>query len=681
MASQAEIDLIVNATRTLDRLEDDLRQIVRIAEARAPRIDLDVDVDRGSTRRVTAGLLSVTRGLTGLVSAGSAVGSIPPIMAAVAASVQTILPAAALATSAMTSMALVSGTLKLAFNGVEDAITAAFDPEATEEYAEALEKLAPEARDFVEELRGMRSQLRNVQQLVQQNFFRGFDDSLRDLAQNTSPALTRALDATSRSLNTMAREAASAASELGRRGILGQALDSATASLENLERVPAQATTAFGQLAAASGPAMERVTRAVQRAADRIAGRLAAAFESGDLERAIDDAVSAIAQLGRIGGNILSGLGNIIGGVTSKGQGLFFILEDLSEAFERLTESEEFQTILSELVLTAQTLVDNVLPLLERAFEALAPVIKEIGPPLRDFLDTLGEELKPVIDELAPVLLDLAKIFKEQMPFAIEITKTALQILVIALQALHVLLNGIILPAVRTVARAFDDYGGVVKGVTGDVDDAVGGMTSRFSDFQLSMNADVIRIISRVGEIPGAFASLTRSAFDTVFQTTAAFGTLPGRLIQVVAGLASSMFAIGQQIVNGLVGGMLSMLGRVQSIAQEIASTVSEAVTGLLQISSPSRLFRDIGIDTVAGLIQGIERSLPDLAAASLRMGDVVVSGGTPGTSVLSLPTQVAAVPSVTVQIGNTVIDDHIRVITRTERDFRDRRLAQGVRR
>lgn len=682
MASQAEIDLIVNATRTLSRLDDDLRRIVRLAEARAPSVSVDVDVDRGSARQVTSALLGITRGIAGVVSVGAGIGSIPPLLAGVAAAAQTIAPAAAIATSAMTTMALVGGTLKLAFQGVSDAVSAAFDPDGAEEYAEALKKLAPEARSFVEELRGMRKELRDVQQRVQNNFFRGFDDALSRLAKTTAPSLTQALDATSKSLNRMALGAAETATELGRNGTLGQALESATASLQDMERVPGQATLAFGQLAAASGPAMERISRAVARAADDISGRLATAFETGALEESIDQALSAIAQLGRIGGNLLSGLGNIIGGVTSQGQGLFFILEDLSEAFERLTASKEFQTILNELVLTAQALVANVLPLLQEAFVQLAPVIAELGPPVRDFINQIGPELIPIIKELGPILLDLAVIFREQMPLAIELAKTALQVLNLVLKALHVVLAGIIIPIVQAAAIAFRDYGGIVKSVTGDVDTSVSRLAVRFATFQTRVNASVQSVIGKLGEFAGAFGRMTSAALDAVVQTTLIFGRLPGMVVSAVAGLGARLFAVGQDVIMGLVSGMASMLGQVRSIAMEIADTVAGAVTDLLKISSPSRVFIGIGRDTVSGFIEGIRRALPELASTAAQMGHVAVAGGaitSRDSGDFRMPEMRA--PSVVVQIGNKVIEDHIKVVTRAERDFRDRRLAQGVRR
>lgn len=694
-APDIDLTALLNRTRSLAGLRRDLNNLVD--DVTRPDVDINArlrvdrdglrDADRLSnslgdvTRQARSALGSFLRLAGGSTALAGAMGSLAPLLAGVVGAIQSIAPAAALGTQAMLSMQLVSGTLKLAMVGVEDAITAAFDPEKAEEFQEALKKLAPEARDFVVELRDMSKELREVQQRVQNNFFRGFDDALEKLASTTGPAVSRALDSTSKALNRMALGAASAATELGRNGTLGQALESSVASLENLERVPGQATTAFGQLAASSGPAMERVTRAVQRASDRISGRLAAAFESGALEAAIDDAVSAIAQLGRIGGDILGGLRNTFAGLTQDGRGLFDILESITQAFEDVTASREFQSILGELALTADTLVKNILPLLREAFVQLAPVIEELGPPLRDFINEIGPELIPIIQELGPILLDLAVIFREQMPLAIELAKTALQVLSLVLKSLHVLLSGIIIPIVQGVARAFDKYGGIVKSVTGDVDKSISSLAVRFANFQTRVNGSIQTVISKIGEFAGAFGRMTSAALNAVVQTTAIFGRLPGMVVSAIAGLGARLFSVGQNIVLGLVRGMSSMLSRVRDIASEIASTVSSAVTNLLKIHSDSRVFIDIGQYTVSGFIEGIRRSLPELASTAAEMGFVTVAQGTPGQASGPRPRAVSTMPAITVQIGNQVIKDYIRIVTRTENDLRDRRLATGTRR
>lgn len=466
MASDAEIDLLVNASNALRDLERDLDRLVnqaeasadpvliaatldrtlalrnmrreldeavRVAQAGAPdiRVRADVDIDDDDIGRVNnfkVGLqtLAVMAGRSigpiaglagGLAKAGAVAGTAAPLLAGVVVAVESILPAAALATSGLLTLKLATTTVQIAMVGVKEAIATAFDPDASpEDLAKAMEKLGPHARSFVKELAGMRKGFKALQIDVQNRLFANLDTALERTAKSVLPSLHGALDRTADSLNDMAKGTAAAAQDLGDRGILGTALAHSTGALSKLERVPGQVVTAFGQLAAASGPALEGLATRAGSVADRIAEKLSGAFESGALEEAINVAISNVDQLGRVAGNVFRGIGNVIKGLSVDGQGLFGTLEKISQAFEDLTASKEFQSALQALSETMGVLVKTVLPLLSDAFKALLPVIEILAPPIQDFIRFLGEQLAPVIEEIKPVLEELAGAFIKLLP-------------------------------------------------------------------------------------------------------------------------------------------------------------------------------------------------------------------------------------------------------------------------
>lgn len=488
MASDAEVDLIVNATRalaglqadldrlvqtaenntdpvrvqaalnqliSLRRVEDDLQQVIRTAQARADTITIRADVDTddadrdarrlgdtlGNLGRTAGSVLGPLAGLAGSIgTAGAAAGSAAPLLAGVVVAVESILPAAALATSGLLTLKLATATVQIAMIGVKEAIATAFDPDATpEELADSLKKLGPHAKSFVQELQGMRKGFKAIQVDVQNRLFANLDKSLERTAKAVLPSLHGALDRTADSLNDMARGAASAAQALGEKGILGSALASSTGALSKLERIPGQAVTAFGKLAAAAGPAMEGLAARLGGVADRISEKLDRAFESGALEKAINEAVSNLDQLGRVAGNIFSGIRNIIKAVTVDGEGLFGTLEKVSQAFEELTASKEFQGALKALSQTMGVLVTTVLPLVQTAFQALLPIFEILAPPIQDLIKHLGEELQPVIAGLAPVLESLAVAFVKLIPVLTPIIDLGLKLIELVLPILTVL--------------------------------------------------------------------------------------------------------------------------------------------------------------------------------------------------------------------------------------------------
>jgi phage-related protein len=412
----------------------------RIRNFREQIENLDASTSRFSLRGA-ASLRTFATALAGLTVAG---GSAVNALVGVALAVEQLAPAAAVGTSAILTQKLALGTLKLALLGVADAVKSAFDPNVKpEKLAKQIEALAPEAQKFVKQLQDMRKELTGVQQGVQNRFFQGLDEDLKSLANTLGPTVTPALNRTADSLNNMARSAVGAALQLGKSGVLGQALTGATTALQNLEKVPARAVSSFGFLAAAASPALDRITTAVDKVSLRIQDKLAAAFKSGALEKAIDGAIDTFAQLGRTLGNFGSGLRNIFDLIGQSGGGLFFILERVSQAFEDLTKTQGFQDALLALSKTASVVANTVLPLLSQAIQALGPIFKIIAPPIQTLVKTLGDAFGKVLTALAPVLEAAAK---------------AVGTLVVALSPLLTLageLIAAILPALTPVFEAF----------------------------------------------------------------------------------------------------------------------------------------------------------------------------------------------------------------------------------
>lgn len=691
-----DIDLtaVLNRTRSLRNVRRGLDEVANTARRTLPDIDVDVDVDRdsiGDASRLLSGLgrtaLRTSQGLGILVASSAALGvalnALAPIVVGVATAAAQIAPAAAIGVSGMATMQLAAGTLKLAMVGVEDAITSAFDPEVKpEDLAEQMKRLAPEARKFVEELVDMRKELRDIQQRVQNNFFRGFDDALKELSGSVGPAFTRALDQSSRSLNRMALGAADAADTLGDNGTLGRALDSSTASMQALERVPGQIVLGLGQLAAAAGPSMERLARAVRSKADEISGRLSAAFESGRLEDAIDKAVDTIAQFGRSVGNILSGLGNIFRGLTSDGGGLFDTLEKISEAFEKLTASREFQSILTELSSTADVLVANVLPLLREAFAQLAPVIEELGPPVRDFIKQVGPELIPVLKELGPILVDIAKILRDQMPFAIEFTKAALQALSLILNLFHRLLSNVVAPAVRLVARILNsEYVDAIAAASRLTFDKIQVIVRKFEDFRSTVSRAIGLAKDNLGSFTVAVANFAGNIFQAIGNVIRIFTDMPGQIRRAVGNLGGLLLDAGRQAVQGFINGLLQKLAELESVARKIADVVRRGVTATLGIFSPSRVFIEIGENTVAGFVKGLEKSLPDLQVQAQRMGLTVAGAPSTRAAPVILPARREEPPVFYVSIGNERLRAFVDTRVGMAQRGREAQLVKGVRR
>lgn len=428
--------------------------------------------DRGVTGRATLASRALTalRGtMTGVGSAAAGLagrlgpmlaqlGSAVPIVAGLAATLESIVPAATVAATGILAVVTVSSTLKLAMHGVGDAISAAFDPGTKPaELKEALAGLAPPARQFVLALRSLQPQLHALQQSVQGEVFAGLGAQMRTLASAVLPTLQVQLANAGMVLNGMASGAIDAATKLGRSGVLGRALDGVTNGLYDLQAVPGQVVTALGQLAAAGAPLFQRLTAAAGKAATGISAKLSAAFSSGGLSDAINTAVGVLKQLGTVIGNVGSIIGSVFKAAGTAGGSWLGILQDITGAMKTAFASPEVQGALGALFSTMRVLGQTVGPLVGQALKVLGPVLVALAGPAQVLVKALGAALQPVIKALGPVLLSAAQ--------AVGALVVSLSPLLGVVGSLIAQLLPILTPVLDLLTSVFLDLAGPIKQV------------------------------------------------------------------------------------------------------------------------------------------------------------------------------------------------------------------------
>jgi hypothetical protein len=111
------------------------------------------------------------------------------------------------------------------------------------------------------------------------------------------------------------------------------------------------------------------------------------------------------------------------------------------------------------------------------------------------------------------------------------------------------------------------------------------------------------------------------------------FSDLPGRAARAVGSTSSLLFSAGADLLGGMISGVQSMAGRlVSSVTGPVGDAISKA-KGLLGINSPSRVFREIGRQTVQGLEQGLSRTAGVQRAAAALAGATTDGFGSVGLS------------------------------------------------
>ncbi|MEU5477429.1 phage tail tape measure protein [Streptomyces mirabilis] len=96
--------------------------------------------------------------------------------------------------------------------------------------------------------------------------------------------------------------------------------------------------------------------------------------------------------------------------------------------------------------------------------------------------------------------------------------------------------------------------------------------------------------------------------------------SLPGRIKSVLGNLGGLLVGAGMDLIRGFIHGVSSMAGAAIDKVKSIGSSAVSGIKSILGISSPSKVFRQIGIYLNEGLIDGITGSTARVKAATRRV-------------------------------------------------------------
>ncbi|MFE5628481.1 hypothetical protein [Streptomyces sp. NPDC056543] len=397
--------------------------------------------DEGRRFGLSLGSLAGMAGRLGSLAASiggiaAKLGAAVPLAAGLAAAVGQIAPAAGVAVTGLIAVQLATKALKLGMIGVDDAVTAALDPEKAAEFEEALKKLSPSAQAFAKQVKALAPEFKKMQQAVQERLFKGLDKVLKDMGKTTLPVLKRGLVDAAGSLNAMAKGVGSAAITLSKNGTLGIAISGATKGLNNLSRIPRQFVTGLGQIGAAAAPVFDKLTAAAGGAFDKLSAKLTKAFESGAMQDAIERAIALIGDLADVAGNVLRIVGSVFGAAEVSGGGFLGVLKEITGQLADAFGSPEVQAGLKSIFGVMAQIGKSVGPVLVSLLKTLGRVFEVLGPPVEELVKHLGAGLLKIADALGPVLVELAKVVGEIVIAALPFVDLAADLVAAILPAL-----------------------------------------------------------------------------------------------------------------------------------------------------------------------------------------------------------------------------------------------------
>lgn len=322
MASRVVITVVAHARSALASLATVSASLARLAATSAMKAAPSMALLAGKI----AVIGSVALMATGVV--GNLLGAI-----------QLAAPAAIAAGSAM-------AVLKMSLSGVSEALSAGIEGD-TEKFNKALSKLPFEAKRAVMTLVDLQREWRRTQQVVQNNFFKGFREDVIPLSRALQPVADRWLPKIADSFARARTEVMKLLTEAAKSGQLDTIMGGVTRFIDGLLKSLTPLTQAFLEVADVASGSFGDIGDDIDGAAQKFADWIHQMKESGKLQEWRDKAIKTFGQIKDIAVNLGKTIGAIFGASSDSGANSMESMVKWSKDLSDWANSSEGQGVIS----------------------------------------------------------------------------------------------------------------------------------------------------------------------------------------------------------------------------------------------------------------------------------------------------------------------------------------------
>ncbi|MGW2951487.1 phage tail protein [Streptomyces eurythermus] len=629
----ADVEIPIRIVPDLDDLD------ARIRAHNAPDVTVGVDVDANRLTRALAGLGGVAGRVGGALTGLLRIGAFGIAAAGAAQGVGVLLAALAPAAgiiaaypAAIAGAQVALGTLKLALVGVQDALSAALTGDA-EEFLKAIEGLSPAAQKAVTAVRNLSPRLKELQQNVQQSFFRQFSGDIEGAVKNLLP-LGSGLDKIAANFGKAASEGLKFAASQQAAGQLRQIIQGTADATSGLSKVVTPLAKGFLDVAAAVSKAFgSQLGAGIGQVGAQVGTFLSGFAASGRAVEAVRKALEVFRQLGTIASNVGHTLAGVWNAANVSGGGLLNNIIAITGSFREFVASARGQEAIANIFGTVSKIAAQLGPILGALVAqlgaiapALGPLFESLGPAIVNLVNSLGPALAQIAQALATVgsaLADgLAALGPALGPLggALASVVTALAPILPLAGSLANTVASLLAPALEFVAVALQP---VISALAGALMPILPSLTQAFVGLLqalLPLGAAVGQVL---GQAVAALAPLLSQLAGVVAQVVVAITPLVAQIVAALLPALPPLVAAFQAVINALLPLLPPVLGLVQALVP-LAATVVSLAGPLLQVAAAIAGWTVI--NAVVPLISGIVSALGGLIRVVTAVVTVVSS-------------------------------------------------------
>ncbi len=635
-------------------------------------VDVDIDDGLAKIRRFKGGFKDLGESITKSLAPLAIASSLPLLTGAAAASLE-LSGALGVVPAAAGAAALAIGTVKLATQGFGDAMKNIRDPKA---FAEDIKTLSPAAQDTARALQGLIGPWDALQQRVQNTFFAGISGHVSALGNTYIPVLGTAMDRTAGSFNRGAKGVAEFLEK-------GSTVDDVSASFGNMNTFIDQLVGTAPALVAmivdfvtVGSESLPSLSGYIVELINRFTEFISKARESGQLGEWIQGGLDAL----KIFGAVIFNIGGIVGAVfqaaNQGGDSFLVMLYNLTEQMLAWAQSAEGQEKIGELFAMLEQVAFGILGILPMVAEVvffLASAFASLPGPVQSVIGSLigwSLLLGLIIPRLMPLISLLGMLRLSMITTAATSVATGAVWVASTVASAAVVIAQWVAMGAAAMARAvmmaaawviaMGPIGWIIAGIvalvaliiynwdaiwakTQEVWGAIWNFIKQAGEFiknivmaALKFILDLFLKYHPVGIVIQHWDAIVGAISSGVGRAIAFVTSLPGKITGALGDAGRWLIDAGKKIIQGLIDGILSMIGAAGRAIGAVARRIRDALPfspakwgPLSGPGSPDIAGRTLG----AMLAAGIRRSLTEVSNATVQVASAAQTStlGAPG--------------------------------------------------
>src|SRR5690625_1852134 len=253
---------------------------------------------------------------------------------------------------------------------------------------------------------------------------------------------------------------------------------------------------------------------------------------------------------------------------------------------------------------------DVIKEAISMALEFIMSIWEEHGESLLNIVTTIWDGIKDAIDAVISFIQEIvenilgkvSEFWEEHGEFITKVTEkvwdTIKQVVKLSLDVIREYIS-VVLNAIKSI---FEVVWPVISGVVKTAWELIKTIVKNALETVSGIINTVMNLIK--GNWKGAWNSIKETAANIM-----------NNIIDLFKGI--DLYQIGKDVIDGLINGIKSMVGKVSDAVKSVTSKITGTVKKILGIKSPSRVLAEIGRWTGEGLVVGIEGMTNNVAKAA----------------------------------------------------------------